>query len=229
MLIDCHTHTARHSACSMLEPERLCELALQRGLDALVITEHHHQWSDTELDPLARRFPELRLFSGMEVTVREGYDVVVVGERLEGLGQRLTPVRNLVNAVADRRDDVFLFVAHPFRFSKYFGGKLKRVLDVVDGIEMSSVNIMRGEHVIVNGRYSPNDDDLYARALKGRGLTPVYNTDAHSPDAVGTIMSRYEGEPPEDVAALARMLKSQHPEEVQNARLLGTCLSGWRF
>lgn len=229
MRIDCHTHTEHHSACSLLAPEDLCALAVQRGLDAVVITEHHYQWPEFELAPLAERFPGLRLYAGMEVSVREGYDVVVIGTQLENLGQRHIPVQELADAVADRRDDVFLFVAHPFRFSKHFGKRLKRVLDVMDGIEMNSVNIMRGHYTIVDGRYSSDDDALYEQALEDRSLVRLYNTDAHSHDAVGAIMSRFAGDPPQDEAALARTLKSQQPDEIQNPQLLETCLSRFPF
>jgi hypothetical protein len=165
----------------------------------------------------------------MEVSVREGYDVVVIGTQLNALGQRHMPIENLVDAVADRRDEVFLFVAHPFRFSKRFDRRLTRVLDAVDGIEMNSVNIMRGHYVIRDGRYSSDDDALYERALQGRDLVRLYNSDAHSQDAVGAIMSRIEGHAPENEAALASMLKTQQPDEVQNSQLLETCLSRFLF
>ncbi len=61
MLIDCHVHSCQRSACSQASVERLCALALERGLDALVLTEHHVQWSRTRLGGLGARHPGIRL------------------------------------------------------------------------------------------------------------------------------------------------------------------------
>jgi histidinol phosphatase-like PHP family hydrolase len=82
MLIDCHLHTTRYSPCSHLRPYDACALASQRGLDALVITEHQIQWNKKEIKELQQDFPELKLYSGVEVTLREGLDLVITKRQL---------------------------------------------------------------------------------------------------------------------------------------------------
>lgn len=229
MRIDCHTHTGRYSSCSSLEPEELCQLALHQNLDAIVITEHHVQWQPSEISDLAGQFPQLRIYAGMEVTLREGYDVVVIGKELRDVGKRLISIAELTTALEDRRDEVFLFIAHPFRFSKRYGSRIQHVLDAVDGIEMNSVNILRAQHRRIGRRYTPDDDALYLQANKGRDLTRLYNTDAHTPNAVGTIMNEFEAPPPEDETALARLLASHQPCEMQDPELLKLCLDGYSY
>lgn len=229
MRIDCHTHTRRYSGCSSLEPEELCNLALRQGLDAIVITEHHVQWAPDEIADLTGRFPSLRIYAGMEVTLREGYDVVVIGTELRDVGRRLISIAELTTALEDRRDEIFLFIAHPFRFSKRYGSRIQHVLDAVDGIEMNSVNILRGQHRRIGRRFAPDDEALYLQATRGRNLTRLYNTDAHNMDAVGTIMNEFEGPPPEDETALAKLLASNQPCEVQDPELLELCLDGYSY
>ena len=77
--IDLHTHTNIYSGCSILAPERLCELALERGLNGLAITEHHYQWQQSELAALQARFPALKLYAGVEISCLDGRDYVVLG------------------------------------------------------------------------------------------------------------------------------------------------------
>ena len=52
LIIDLHLHTRRHSACSIIDESRLIDRAVKAGLDGLVITEHHYQWTPEELAAL---------------------------------------------------------------------------------------------------------------------------------------------------------------------------------
>jgi hypothetical protein len=45
LIVDVHLHTRRYSRCSRIEPGALIDRAVRAGLDGVVITEHHHQWS----------------------------------------------------------------------------------------------------------------------------------------------------------------------------------------
>ncbi len=94
MRIDCHVHTARHSACSDIDPAQACRLALARGLSGLVFTEHHHQWEECELECLRQDFPGLGLYTGVELTLAEGHDMIVITDavRVNHLEPRAKPL-----------------------------------------------------------------------------------------------------------------------------------------
>ena len=130
--IDLHTHTSRYSSCSRLSPGALCEIAMQRGLDALVITEHHHQWPAGEIAALQARYPALKLYAGVEISCTDGHDYVVLG--LDGGPYVPHPMsyRRLQSLLA-RHPGAFVFVAHPFRYSAAEDGLAGRE---IDGIEV---------------------------------------------------------------------------------------------
>ncbi len=218
LCFDLHLHTKRHSGCSNLSPRRACELALERGLHGLVVTEHRFRWPDAELAPLRKAFPGLRLLSGMEVTLVEGHDVVLLGEALPERAPRLMHTRDLEDMLAPARERVFAFVAHPFRYTDTRGKRLERILELVDGIEMCSVNILRaGFHG--SDVYVSDVSDLYEQARKDFGLVPVWATDAHSEAAVGALATQVPG-PVESMADLVAALRRGMTQEYQNQELL---------
>jgi hypothetical protein len=221
MRIDCHFHTSRHSCCSQITPERACELAADRGLDALLITEHNQYWDEEALATLQAGFPRIKLYAGIEIALAEGYHVVVIGPRLV---QTMAPVISLGQLKAftgDHRENFFLFVAHAFRYDPTPLPSLPRILDYCDGLEMSSINILRG-HLAHNGSLlMPDNNHLYQRYLFNYNLTPLFNTDGHDEAAVGCIANELEtGTVPTDEVALARMFKASSPAEYQNQSLL---------
>lgn len=221
MLIDCHLHTSRYSPCSGLEPATACSLALQRGLDALVITEHQMQWTAAELDELQGEFPGLRIYSGLEVSLAEGCDIVII-TATRGLtfpyGVSLDMV---LRELFSRHEESFLFLAHAFRWTEERSAQMERVLDSVDGLEMNSVNILRPYPDRLDGLYRPKLQRLYESVQLEHKLVPLYNSDAHSPQAVGSLASAIDGSvPPQSETELAALLKLSHPREHQTPRLL---------
>lgn len=226
MLIDCHLHTSRYSPCSRLEPATACSLALRRGLDALVITEHQLQWTAAEIRELQAAFPDLRLYSGLEITLEEGFDLVVI---TGGGGMELSvgcPLSRVLKALSTCREESFLFLAHAFRWTEERSASMERVLDHVDGLEMNSVNILGLPAAGGKGRYPARLEHLYTAVAEERRLVPLFNSDAHEGRAVGSLANRLEGvDPPEDEAALARLLKKSRPQEHQNPGLLRRLLA----
>src|SRR5215813_9292992 len=73
---DHHLHTSRHSPDSIIDPLELIERARAAGLDGVVITDHDYQWHADELAELAARAGGLRVFSGAEISAREGHFLV---------------------------------------------------------------------------------------------------------------------------------------------------------
>ncbi len=224
MLLDCHLHTSIHSPCSSMEPEDMCRAALAGGVDALVITEHSVQWRPWDLDALRAAHPGLTIYSGMEVWVEEGYDVAVIAANMPPI-PFMPPFARLISLLAPVREEVFVFVAHPFRYVEGMTEELQAIFKQVDGIEMNSVNILRGGWERDGERFLSGKHRLYQEARQRFGLVGLYDTDAHHVRSVGTIANLLEGEtPPGSEAELAALLKSARPMEHQNPKALAACL-----
>ena len=69
MKVELHLHTSRYSLCAEATPFELMVALLQGGYDAVFITEHDAVWRDWELQDLQRRFPAIRIFPGVELTL----------------------------------------------------------------------------------------------------------------------------------------------------------------
>jgi len=222
MRIDCHTHTRAHSDCSVLEPDMLCQLALERGLDGVVITEHRVQWPAADIRALRKRHPSLRVYAGMEVSLLEGYDVVLISEaRLPSFG--FPTLGQLDKALAPIRDEVFCFVAHPFRYTDELPDQLAAIMEYVDAIELNSVNIMRNNATRENGSFLPRNFRLYEQASRRFGLKPVFNTDCHHPAAVAAVANDLGGQKlPFGEGELVECLQRAKPAQYQNPGLLST-------
>lgn len=79
MLIDLHTHTNEYSPCSKMAPHALIETAIKRGLDGIVLTEHNYLRPPEEIDSLRKKFPQIKIFNGIEVSTEEKEHVLVYG------------------------------------------------------------------------------------------------------------------------------------------------------
>ena len=79
-LIDMHMHTSRYSRCSRIDASKLIGRAVQAGLDGIVITEHHKQWSQAEIDQLVAEsgHPGFLVMAGFEYTSSCG-DILIYG------------------------------------------------------------------------------------------------------------------------------------------------------
>lgn len=228
MLIDLHTHTSRYSACSVLAPDDLCRLAAERGLDAIVLTEHYVMWSPHERDALQRKFPQLRIYRGVEISVREGYDVICITSEPDLDVVSMLSIHAVKELLEPVRDEVFLFVAHPFRFNSALTPELQTVMRNVHGIEMNSINIFKKDPVRTPSGYYPGNAACYQEACEQFQLIPVYNTDTHHPYSVGGIASRLEADAlPEDEAALAALLRRTPAREVQNIPVIQRFLQAY--
>ncbi len=221
MLLDCHAHSSRYSACSHTDPDTLCSLALERGLNGLTVTEHHAVWPDELLAHCREKYAPLRIYPGVEVSTQEGYDVVCVNPPRDFRARPFMPLSSMLKALRDVRSEVFLFVAHPFRYTTQRPKELLALLREMDGVEINSVNILRAGCVQQNGRLASEVEPLYLQTQEEWDLVPLYNTDSHHPDSVGTIANRLDvQELPKDPAALAILLRDAAPREHQNVSML---------
>jgi hypothetical protein len=194
---------------------------MARGLDAMVITEHHARWTADEVGLLSTFCTGVTVYAGVELTLREGYDLVVISGA-PSLSFPLYPsLGKVLDILEATRHERFVFVAHPFRYSDRLGPDLRNILGRVDGIEMNSVNILRSG-AARNGAYRPVNWSLYEEARAKYGLVPLYNSDAHAEDTVGAVASLIDlpGLPASE-NELARALKTARPRESQDAAVLG--------
>ncbi len=220
--IDCHVHTSRHSACSSMSPDEACQVALARGLGALVLTEHHYRWTTAELDELRRAHPGLALYPGVEITLAEGHDVVVIGDALPLDLAHGCPFALLADTLAPARGAFFAFVAHPFRWTDAVLPEAEAVFRWADGLEMNSVNVLRGAWRRRDGLLESADAELYEAAARDYGLLPLYNSDAHHVAAIGCIAGELPGSPPGDAAGLAALLRQSPQVQLQDTHRLSS-------
>ena len=171
MLIDLHCHTLPRSQCSALQPEELVDLARERGLDGICLTEHDRPWPAEGLTALQVRtgFP---VFSGIELTTDLGHVLAF------GLAATESPLHD-----ADRvrematQSGAMLYLAHPAR-----DGLLKvdrRTLDCFDGVEG------------INGSDSKLQNLASTGLARGFVKPPVGGSDAHSRAEVGRAATRF--------------------------------------
>jgi hypothetical protein len=225
MRIDCHLHTSRYSACSRMEPETACRTALERGLDAVVLTEHQRQWPGEEIQALRRSFPHLALYNGLEATLDNGVDVVVIARDQElRVPFGLSP-KSFFSSQWFDLESSFLFLAHLYRWSTLPPFGLEAMAPLVHGLELNSVNILRGQFRLDNGWYAPRSETAYLQTLKRFDLRGLFNSDAHEADAVGSLANEVHREaPPASETELASLLKKTAVEEHQDPALLGRLL-----
>jgi hypothetical protein len=205
--LDLHTHTDLYSGCSILSPEALCQTALEQGLNALAITEHHYQWSAREIGRLQDKFPAIKLYAGVEISCTDGFDYVVLG--LEAGPYRPNPLRyEQLRALVDAHPESFIFVAHPFRHNDEERALSERALD---GIEMGSYNLL--------DRVQPAGGPIEVvrtglrQAWRDRmGWIGLCNSDGHSRRMVGTFYNQIEtadGVPPDEEALIALLRQGE--------------------
>lgn len=178
LLIDLHLHTRRHSACSVIDEAQLIDRAVRAGLDGLVITEHHYQWSKAELDELARAsaHPGFILMAAFEYSSAQG-DILIYG--LEPAQVREFPPGGepeRVLAKAQRMGAVCI-AAHPTRAAIPFD---ERILEMpFEALEVKSVNLAAHEQRLA---------EKLARDL-GRAMTT--SSDAHRLEDVGRYATEF--------------------------------------
>ncbi len=221
MLLDCHLHTRHYSSCSTLDPSQACTLAAKRGLHALVFTEHHRLWNADDLSALQREHPNIVLHRGMEVSLAEGYDLVVVSARVTKEFGPGTPFAKLEKALDRVRQESFVFLAHAFRYTERADVAMETILDYVDAVEHSSINILGLGCERVEGRFRSLRAHLYEDASRRHGRPGIFNSDGHHPRAVGAVASATdEPHPSADPGEFVAQLRRAVFREYQNAALL---------
>lgn len=189
MKIDLHVHSSERSTCATSTEEEQIQAAIACGLDAMVFTDHGRLVPQARLEALNRKYAPFRIFGGVEITLEEREDVLVLGIQDPALeGQWTYP--ELHTFV--RKCSGWIALAHPFRYHPDI------VIDVAqyppDALEGCSTNV-----ALLN---RPRIRD----AAKQLGIPVVCNSDAHVTRSLGVGYNLLK-ETPADEAALVRLLR----------------------
>ncbi|MBI2424676.1 MAG: PHP domain-containing protein [Candidatus Hydrogenedentes bacterium] len=179
-VLDLHLHTQRHSRCSRINELRLIDRAIQRGLDGLVITEHHYQWPQAELDELLAQAnaPGFVLLSAFEYSSSKG-DILVYGLQPEATKEFVPggePEKMLAKA---RAMGAVCIAAHPTRAEISFDERILKM--PFDALEIESVNLQ------------PHEQRLAKKLAESLKIPPTGSSDAHRIEDVGAYATEFQG------------------------------------
>jgi predicted metal-dependent phosphoesterase TrpH len=177
MKFDHHLHTARHSPDSSIDPYELVERARQIGLDGVVITEHDYQWQDDELAELAARAAPLRVFSGAEISAREGHFLVYGLASLDEVEPGIA-LAELLRVV--RAQEAAIVAAHPFRWDQPFESIVAEHGPAFDALELVSKNV------------TPETRGRTEALLRRHAMGATGSSDAHEIPSVGCYYTEFD-------------------------------------
>jgi hypothetical protein len=136
MLFEMHCHTAEKSKCSSVPVVELIRRVQARGLQGIVLTDHHAVWSDDELTTVRHQagVPDhFLIFSAQEVTTARHGDVLVYGAtEAIAKGTELEQIRLQWPAAA-------LVLAHAYRKGRWPTDE-QLLNPLLNGVEIFSSN-----------------------------------------------------------------------------------------
>jgi histidinol phosphatase-like PHP family hydrolase len=191
MRIDLHVHTIERSPCAESSEEEQILTAMDRGLDALVFTDHARLVPPEHVEALNREYVPFRIFGGIEITVQEKEDLLVLGVHDPLLESKKWTYPELHTFVRDRGG--WIALAHPFRYHPDIAIDITQYPP--DALESCSTNIVL-----------PNQPRI-REVAKQLGIPVVCNSDAHVTRSLGVGYNLLKEEPA-DEAALVRLLRA---------------------
>jgi 3',5'-nucleoside bisphosphate phosphatase len=176
LLLEIHSHTREHSPCSLISALSLVQEVRDKGLQGLVLTDHHHVWAPEDLERLRRKAKvedHFVLLSGQEVTSDQG-DVLVFGPK--EVIARHTGVTDIVR----RYPGAAVVLAHPYRNGARPAPGLLRNPGPYHGIEIFSSN-----HAVRDNIQGLQDWHRYK-------FTALAGTDTHAEGYAGTYPTQFD-------------------------------------
>jgi len=178
MLLELHTHTDRYSRCSTIDPVTLVKRVVAKGIQGIVITEHHYLWSDEEIARLraeAEVGSHFRIFAAQEVETDLGHVLVYGAHKSIKDFIRIADLRAAYPSAA-------LVWAHPYRKGHMptAGGLLNPLFD---GIEVFSLN------------HTMRENYIGLRDWHIHKFTAVSGSDTHSAANAGIFPTLFDHNP----------------------------------
>lgn len=179
-LVDMHLHTTRYSACSRIDASKLIDRAVRAGLDAIVITEHHRQWSSEETATLVAEsgHPGFLVMAAFEYTSSHG-DILMYGVPDEHVREFVPGWPPEKAAERAQRYGAACVAAHPTRAGMSFDERIAAL--PLAALEIASVNL------------TPNEQRLAKKLAQSLGKPMVACSDAHDLAAVGRYATQFDG------------------------------------
>lgn len=176
MLIEMHAHTSRYSPCSQIAPVDLVKQVVAKGLQGVVITEHHYVWQASEIAELRREaeVPDsFLIFSAQEVSV-SGFGHVLVFGVSETIKDKFS-----LEVLTEMYPEAVFVWAHPFRKGNIPSDeKLKHPL--LHGIEIFSLN------------HTTEENYRALQAWHTHKFTAMSGSDSHSYDMTGVFPTQFD-------------------------------------
>lgn len=176
MLLEMHAHTAEFSACSHVTAVDLVRQVFLKGLQGIVLTDHHHLWPAGDLQALRRaaEVPDyFLLLAGQEISTSDFGDVLVYGVPKTLL--RHTPVRKIRASFPNAA----LVWAHPYRESRIPADQ--KLLNA----DLDAIEIFNSNHTVRGNSRALND----WHRLR---FTAVAGTDTHGKSYAGTYPTIFD-------------------------------------
>lgn len=191
MLLEMHAHSREHSDCSHVGAAELARQIFAKGLQGLVLTDHHYLWPEEELAALRRRsrLPgHFLLLSGQEVKTPEFGDVLVYGA-----SSSLPPGTPLAE-LRSRFPDAALVWAHPYRKGRTPSGSDLRP-PLFDAVE------------IFNANHSVRENGRALGDWHRHRFTAIAGTDTHGESYAGLYPTQFD-HPVDSIVDLATEIRS---------------------
>ena len=184
MFIDTHMHEMTYSKDSFLTLDQMVQIAKEKGLGAICITDHDDMGlKDYAAEYSARTgFP---IFVGIEFFSLQG-DIVAFG--IEDYPRERIPAQDFIDLV--KAQGGVCFAAHPFRNNNRGLEENLRTVRGFDGLE------------VLNGSTSVEACQKAARYAMELGYFTLGSSDCHVPEKVGVCATYF----PEEVHTLQEFL-----------------------
>lgn len=187
MLLEMHAHTSEHSRCSRVGAIELVRQVFDKGLQGVILTDHHYLWGEAELHDLKREAAVPGYFlilSGQEVKTPEAGDVLVYGAR-ESLPKG-TPLAE----IRQRFPHAAIVWAHAYR-----NGRLPERNDLLSPL-INGVEIFSSNHTVRENSRGLRDWHAYK-------FTALAGTDTHGEGYAGVYPTHFD-HPVADIAGVAQ-------------------------
>ncbi len=173
--MDLHLHTTFSRRDGRIKPSELIQLAKEKDLNVLGITDHGTTRGAKEVCRLAKKHaPDLIIFIGQEVKTNQG-EIIVLGLDFD-IKQKQDILKTCTIA---KKHGGFIILPHPYDFTrKHFGRHMKDIIKHIDAVE------------IFNSRCIFNYSNKKAMEFARKNNLPMLaGSDAHLKEEVGNSIT----------------------------------------